>query len=209
MRPVICMITDRQRLPPGGDLVEQVRAAAEAGVDLVQVRERDLEAGALLHLVRRCVAAVHGVRTRVLVNDRLDVALAGAAHGLHLRGDSLRAARARTITPPAFVIGRSVHSAAEAHEVSAGGGLDYLVFGPVFATGSKPGRTPAGIDALREVVGATTLPVLAVGGIAPDTMPVIAASGAAGVAAIGAFTGGTRAIHDLVRAAIDTPWGAT
>jgi thiamine-phosphate pyrophosphorylase len=184
--PVICLITDRSR---GGEdaTVERVRWAAGAGVHLVQVRERDLDGGPLTALVRRCVDAVRGSRTRVLVNDRVDVALAAGAHGVHLRADSMPAARVRAICPQGFLVGRSVHARDEAMAAAAAGGLDYLLFGTVFATTSKPGRAPAGLGALAEVAAAVTIPVLAVGGVTPDTVDEVVMAGAAGFAAIGMF----------------------
>jgi thiamine-phosphate pyrophosphorylase len=185
------MITDRRRLAGGEDaLVLRVAAAAAAGVNLVQVRERDIEARALCRLVARCVAAVRSTNTRILVNDRLDVALAAGAHGVHLRSDSMPASRARALAPIGFLIGRSVHSVAEAVTACAGGGLDYLLFGAVFATASKPGQTPAGLTALADVSAAVSIPVLAVGGISPETAPQLAGTGCAGFAAIGWFAGG-------------------
>jgi thiamine-phosphate diphosphorylase len=188
VRPVVCMITDRRRLGADDDLlVERVSAAAAAGVDLVQVRERDMDARALSRLVGRCLDAARGTRTRVLVNDRLDVALATGAHGVHLRGDSMPAARARALTPVGFLIGRSVHSVDEAVQVSADGGVDYLLFGAVFVTSSKPGQTPAGVQMLADVAAATSVPVLGVGGITEETVPQLAGTGSAGVAAIGFF----------------------
>ena len=189
MRPVVCMITDRRRFgDEGGDaVIRRVSAAAGAGVDLVQVRERDLEARDLSRFVARCLDAVRGTRTRVLVNDRLDVALATGAHGVHLRGDSMPASRARSLTPIGFLIGRSVHTLAEAVAACSAGGLDYLLFGPVFATASKPGQAPAGVQALADVASAVTVPVLGVGGISAETQPLMAGSGGAGYAAIGWF----------------------
>ena len=186
------MITDRRRLGAGGEdlLVQRVRMAAAAGVDLVQVRERDMEARALSHVVTRCLEAVKGTRTRVLVNDRLDVALATGAHGLHLRSDSMPAARARTMTPAGFLIGRSIHSVEEALVVTADGGVDYLLFGSVFTTASKPGHQPAGVQILADVAAATTVPVLAVGGVGADTMTGLAGTGSVGFAAIGWFADG-------------------
>ncbi len=165
--PVICMVTDRLRLDGDREqaLVERVGAAARAGVHLIQVRERDLAARPLTRLVERCVEAVRGTRARVLVNDRVDVALAAGAHGVHLRGDSMPAARARMVAPPAFLIGRSVHSPDEALRAQAAEGLDYLVFGTVFATASKPGAVVSGLDALARVAAATRLPVIAIGGM--------------------------------------------
>lgn len=191
MGPVVCLITDRHQLArPTEDLViAQVAAAARSGVHLVQIRERDLEGRALLHLVRACVAAVAGTSTRVLVNDRLDVAIAAGAHGVHLRGDSIPGARARAMAPSPFLIGRSVHDPDEAQRVTNEGGLDYLVFGPVFATSSKPGREAAGLDALRSVVLRTTLPVLGVGGVTSERVVALTDVGAAGFAAISLFAG--------------------
>lgn len=186
MTPVICLITDRSR---GGEdaTVERVRWAAGAGVHLVQVRERDLDGGPLTALVRRCVEAVRGSRVRVLVNDRVDVALAAGAHGVHLRADSMAAARVRAICPPGFLVGRSVHARDEAIDAAAAGGLDYLLFGTVFATTSKPGRAPAGLATLADVASAVTIPVLAVGGVTPDKVDQVVMAGAAGFAAIGMF----------------------
>jgi len=186
--PVVCLITDRARVPGGADgTVACVTWAARAGVQLVQVRERDLDGGPLTALVRRCVAAVRGTRTRVLVNDRLDVALAAGAHGVHLRADSMPAAKVRTLSPPGFLLGRSVHARDEALDAAAAGGLDYLLFGTVFATSSKPGRRPAGASAMAEVATAVSLPVLAVGGVTPDNVGEVAMAGSAGFAAIGVF----------------------
>jgi thiamine-phosphate diphosphorylase len=95
--------------------------------------------------------------------------------------------RARALTPPAFLIGRSVHSVAEARAAADEGGLDYLIFGTVFATASKPAQDPAGTAGLAAVANATRLPVLAVGGITPDRIRDVMRAGACGAAAIGMF----------------------
>jgi thiamine-phosphate pyrophosphorylase len=188
------MITDRRRFAGAADgLVQRVAAAAAAGVNLVQIRERDMDARELSRLVTRSVAAVQGTRTRILVNDRLDVALAAGAHGVHLRGDSMPASRARALAPIGFLIGRSVHSAAESTMAHADGGVDYLLFGPVFTTTSKPSQSPAGLSALADVVKATPLPVLAVGGISGETAAHLAGTGCAGFAAISWFADGDEA----------------
>jgi len=181
------MITDRRRFTAEDALVQRVASVAAAGVNLVQVRERDMEARDLSRLVARCVTAVRNTRTRILVNDRLDVALTSGAHGVHLRGDSMPASRARALAPIGFLIGRSVHTAAEAVTAHAEGGLDYLLFGAVFATASKPGQPPAGVQALADVVRATPVPVLAIGGITSETVPQLKETGCAGFAAIGWF----------------------
>jgi thiamine-phosphate pyrophosphorylase len=189
LNPVLCLITDRRRFGASWEraLVDRVAAAAREGVHLIQIRERDLDGGPLTRMVSACVAAVDGTRTRILVNDRLDVALAGRAHGVHLRADSFTAARARAMTPTPFLVGRSVHSVADAVAATRDGGLDYLIFGTVFETASKPGRQPAGVAALTAVVRATPLPVLAIGGITRARIGEVTAAGACGVAAIGMF----------------------
>ena len=114
---MICLVTDRRRLAGAGAdvaafecLIRQVAAAVDAGVDLVQVRERDLEAGALAALVARLLALTRGTKTRLVVNDRLDVALACGADGVHLRGDSMPVPAPAAWRRCRFLIGRSVHS---------------------------------------------------------------------------------------------------
>ena len=189
MNPVLCLVTDRHRLGPAWEtaLVEHVREAAREGVHLVQIRERDLDGGPLARLVSSCVEAVRGTRTRVLVNDRLDVALAAGAHGVHLRADSFGARRARACAPPPFLIGRSVHSLAETMAATEEGATDYLVFGTVFETSSKPGLAVAGVAGLAAVAGATRLPVLAIGGVTAARIGEVMAAGASGVAGIRMF----------------------
>lgn len=190
---MICLVTDRRRLVAPGTspdaaracLVEQARRAADAGVDLIQVRERDLEAGALTALVGELVAATHGSHTRIVVNDRLDVALAGAAAGVHLRGDSMPIDAVRRLAPSGFLIGRSVHGVSAA---IAAAGADYLIAGTVFASASKPADSPLlGLGGLAAIVRAVATPVLAIGGIDGDRIGAVAAAGAAGLAAIGLF----------------------
>jgi len=186
--PILCAVTDRRRLP----ILAHVAAAADAGIDWVQIREPDLPAVELYEVVRHAVAEVSGPasRTRIIVNDRLDVALAAGAHGVHLRGTSFDASRARAAAAPDFLIGRSVHSVDEAVAAEASGGLDYLIFGTMFPTTSKPeGHPVAGSEALRAAVAACRLPILGIGGITLENVDRIAATGAAGVAAIGLFLG--------------------
>ena len=189
MRPVICMITDgRLAAGLGGPaLVDIVRSAARAGVHLIQLRERALDDRDLALLAGACVAAVRGTRTRIVVNDRLDVAVASRAHGVHLRGESFPAQRARTIAAPGFLIGRSVHSVEDAKRFSEDRAVDYLLFGTVFDSVSKPGRKPAGVALLADATRAALVPLLGVGGITADNAAQVARAGADGVAAIGLF----------------------
>jgi thiamine-phosphate pyrophosphorylase len=197
---ILHLVTDRRRLAPaatdpaalGRCLLMQVDFAVRAGIDLVQVRERDLEARDLARLVTGCVELTRRSRTRVIVNDRLDVALACGADGVHLRGDSLPASAVRALVPAGFLIGRSVHHRAEAVEQAPH--VDYLIAGTVWATSSKPaGGALLGLDGLRTIVRAVDVPVLAIGGITIDRMSDVAAAGAAGIAAIALFQPGSDA----------------
>ena len=201
MRPVICMITDGRagEFRSVSAVLKAIAEAAHAGVDLIQIRERSLDVPALLQLVHDAVAAVRGTETRVIVNDRLDVARAAGAHGVHLRRDSFPAARLRRLTGAPFLLGRSVHSADDAMRAMDDGAIDYVIFGTVFSTPSKPGRPAAGLSALADVVRATPLPVLAVGGVTAENASLVARAGAAGVAAIGIFAErASRSIADTV-----------
>jgi thiamine-phosphate diphosphorylase len=117
------------------------------------------------------------------------VALAAGAHGVHLRAASFAGSRARAVVPRGFLIGRSVHDLAEVQAATADASLDYLLFGTVFASASKPGRTPVGVGALAAAVAATPLPVLAIGGITVDRLCDVRGAGASGWAAIGLFGG--------------------
>ena len=197
MRPrrggLICLVTDRRRLHAVTEtealarVVEQASAAAAAGVDVFQIRERDLEAGSLIALVERCVRAAKGRNMKILVNDRTDVALAAGAHGVQLRGDSYRAGQARELLGPRAVIGRSVHSAREARDVG-GEGVDFLLFGTVFETRSKPaGHAATGLQEFDAACKAVSLPVLGIGGVSPSRAAAIARHGGSGVAGIGLF----------------------
>ena len=186
MEPILCLVTDRHRVE-ADRLVALVAAAARTGIDLVQVREKDLEGRALTQLVAQCVDAVRGTRARVIVNDRLDVALAAGAHGVHLPSSGVPASRVRSIVPRGFLVGRSVHDPDEAAGVAQEGGLDYLIFGTVFPTTSKPGVTAAGLERLAATVAAVRVPVLAIGGVTRERIAQVRSTGAAGIAAIGLF----------------------
>jgi len=184
-------VTDRRRFGLSADaLVDRAAAAARGGVDVIQVRERDLADRDLVALVRQIVAATEGTRARVLVNDRADVAIAAGAAGVHLRSDSASASRVRAIVPSAFLIGRSVHSLSDVDAAVAGGGCDYLMFGTVFPSSGKPeGHPIAGVDALKAVCRRSPLPVIAIGGVDRSRGKEIEAAGAAGFAAVGLFMG--------------------
>jgi thiamine-phosphate pyrophosphorylase len=190
---MICMVTDRRRLSAGADagerLVDLVAAAARSGVDLIQLRERDLDARDLVVLARRCVVAVEGTSTRVVVNDRADVALAAGAHGVHLRGDSIDTAAIRSLLRGDALVGRSIHTAAEASAIARRGGVNYLIFGTMFETPSKNAqhrlRT---VGELEEACQAAPgIPVLAIGGMTIERAEHARRAGASGIAGIGLF----------------------
>jgi len=187
--PVICLITPSVHAGAEEEdaLICRVARAARAGVHLIQIRQTGLDAHSLCRVVERSIQAVAGTAARILVNERLDVALTAGAHGVHLRGSSMPAARVRAIAPTGFLIGRSVHSVDEAKLVALGGALDYMLFGSVFPTPSKPGIVGAGISVLAAVCASVAIPVLAVGGMGPHCLGFVGRSGAVGFAAIGLF----------------------
>jgi thiamine-phosphate diphosphorylase len=189
VQPVICLITPSVHAGTGQEdaLLGRVAIAARAGVHLIQIRQAAIDARCLHRVVARSVQAVAGTAARILVNDRLDVALAAGAHGVHLRGGSMSAARVRAVAPPGFLIGRSVHSADESQRMALEGGLDYMLFGTVFATPSKPGTVGVGTAALTAACAGVAVPILALGGMGLQGLVSVGRSGAAGWAAIGLF----------------------
>ncbi len=193
-RPILCYVTDRRGIPLSAgpaDLLALIERASAAEVDWIQIREKDLSAREMLGLSRRAVTAA-GTKTKILVNDRLDVALAAGAAGVHLGGESAPVTEVvrwcRTgHTPSGFLIGASCHSLAEVL-AAEGGGADYVIFGPVFATPSKlPYGAPQGIERLAEVCRSARIPVIAIGGITVKNADDCLGTGAAGIAAIRLF----------------------
>lgn len=161
------------------------------GIDWIQIREKDLEARALVELVRFAVAETRSASTKVAVNDRLDVALAAGAAGVHLGENSLPVETVsewrRSAGRSEFRIGVSCHSLDSARAAERGG-ADYIFFGPVFATPSKAEfGSPQGIERLREVCAELQIPVLAIGGVSAENALACVEAGAAGIAAIRLF----------------------
>ena len=178
-------ITDRLSCPV--DLLDCVEASARHGVDWVQIREKDLAPRDLLSLTRQAVARVARFGTRVLVSARLDVALAAAAHGVHLPSDAPAPSDLRPAAPPGFVVAVSTHTLDEVRRAEREG-ADFVVFGPVYETTSKPGlKDIPGLAGLRAACRAVRLPVAALGGIAPGRIESCARAGAAAVAGISMF----------------------
>jgi thiamine-phosphate pyrophosphorylase len=184
----------------GGDrdicvVVEAALAGVPPGAMLVQLRARELGGGALLALARRLRAITAGRGALLLVNDRLDVALAAGADGVHLPEHGLDVAAVRAVAGPDFLVGVSRHSASDA-AAAARAGADLIVCGPVWPTPSKPGAVPLGLDALAQAaagIAAGRTParrahLFALGGVdAPERARAARAAGAHGVASIRAF----------------------
>jgi thiamine-phosphate pyrophosphorylase len=184
--PCLALVTDR-RLCRTLSLEEAVAQAVEGGVELVQLREKDLPAAELAALAEKLRAVVQG-RAVFLVNDRLDVALACAADGVHLPEQGLPVAAARRLAGEGLIIGRSVHSVAEAVRAPEEG-ADYVQVGTIFASRSHPGQSPAGLALLEAVATAVTIPILAVGGITAANVGDVMRAGASGAAVISAILG--------------------
>lgn len=190
----LCLVTDRRRLCAAAgadpdralDLLEaQIVAACRAGVDLVQIREADLDAGVLTAFVRSIAVSCREWTTKILVNDRLDVALAAKAGGVHLKETSIPVDLARRLAPPGFVIGRSVHTPLTA---AAQRSADFLIAGTVLPTVSKDAADYLEWEGLERVVAAARgTPVLGIGGLDIRSIPMLVATGAAGLAAVGTF----------------------
>lgn len=196
-------ITDAAQVP-GGDVVARAIELLDAGVAWLQLRERDAAgrapAARELHaLARRIVARAGG--ERLLVNDRLDVALAAGCAGVHLTARSFSPAEVKRRYPRTFV-GVSAHDLEEVRR-AAGEGADLVVLGPVFATRSKPSAAPLGVEALVEARAAVPIPVFALGGVDAATIPRLLAAGVGDVAGISLFMReGAGALRRLRRAAL-------
>ncbi len=184
----LCYITDRRALEPK-PLLPLVLEAVRAAVDLVQIREKDLATRQQLTLVGAAVVEARqaGSGTRVVVNDRLDVALAAGAHGVHLGTQSMPAPAVRRIVPKDFLVGVSCHSLREALEAESAG-ADYAFLGPIFETPSKiQYGPPLGLETLRDVAARVTIPLYALGGITVERVRLCLEAGAAGIAGISVF----------------------
>jgi thiamine-phosphate pyrophosphorylase len=171
-----CYVTNRHQ----GDVIAFAAKSVAHDVDMIQIREKDLAAAELLDLAGLVRDIAAGTKTKVLVNGRLDVALAAGIDGVHLPGDGLPASQVR---PHVRTLGVSCHSIEEAIQAE-GDGVDYIIFGPIFET---PGKNAVGIDALRRIVQNVRIPVLAIGGITDDNTAAVIEAGAAGIAAIRLF----------------------
>ena len=166
------------------DSLDVARRAAAGGVEMIQIRAKELPGRALWELVR---AAVKLAGPRILVNTRTDIALACGAQGVHLPGGSISPRAVRKITPSGFLIGVSCHSVEDLRSAESDG-ADFAVFGPVFVSPTKT-VTPIGLDALRQATASVRMPVYALGGVNAANAQSCIDAGAAGIAGISLFTG--------------------
>jgi thiamine-phosphate pyrophosphorylase len=181
--PWICLVTDQAAGSGGYNGLERaVAGALEGGVNVVQLRDRGLPAGELYELGRRLLRLVREAGAALLVNDRLDVALALEADGVHLGEAGLPIPVARDLAGERLV-GRSVHDLARAVEAEQAG-ADYLVVGTIFPSESHPGQLAAGPHLIKKIHQRTKAPLVAIGGITPENAPQVIADGASGVAVI-------------------------
>jgi thiamine-phosphate pyrophosphorylase len=179
-------ITDRRGLE-GAALPGHLREAVDAHVDIIQIRERDLGSRDLVNLVENAVSYARATGTLITVNDRLDIALAIGAAGVHLGTHSMPAARVRAVIPKGFLMGVSCHSIEDVLRAESAG-ADYVLLGPIFETPSKLAYgPPLGLSMLSEATARTTIPVFALGGITVDRAMQCLGAGAAGLAGIRIF----------------------
>lgn len=180
----IHLITDRKRVR--GGLLPAVRAALRGGVDWVQVREKTGPARDLYEAALGILPHARRAGAGVLVNDRVDVALATGADGVHLAVKSLPPHIVRELAGERLLVGASVHNLAEARE-AVHGGADYVTFGHVYSTSSKPGLPPRGVRELAEIVESVDVPVLAIGGIDLSNLEEVLGTGVSGISLISAI----------------------
>lgn len=185
--PPLYLITDRQQLPSGRQLLEVIEKLMQAGVRMLQLREKDLSAAELLPLAKDLRKLTHDYNCALLINDRVDIALAVAADGVHLGGHSVPASTARKLLGADKLIGVSTHSS---HEITSAAeqGADFVTFGPVFHTPSKAAYgEPVGLDNLKQACVESPIPIYGLGGIKTENAAAIAQSGAHGIALISAL----------------------
>jgi thiamine-phosphate pyrophosphorylase len=186
--PLRYYITDRLALGGVEALIANIERQIAGGVDWIQIREKDLETRELLGLARRTVALADGSpkKTRILINSRLDIALAAGAHGVHLPSDSPRPDFFRR-QAPGMLVGVSCHDREELAAAEAEG-ADYVVLGPVFPPLSKAAAGQVlGLELFAELVRTVKIPVIALGGITRDNITACERAGAVGVAGISLF----------------------
>jgi len=179
------LITDRN-CTAGKPLVSVVRQALDGGARVVQLREKDLTGRELFALARELRSITRDYGARLIINERLDIAMAVEADGVHIGAGSIPLAIARQLLGEKRLIGYSAHAVEEAGQAETDG-ADFITFGPVYFTPSKAEYgTPQGIAMLAETAARVSIPVFALGGVKNSTIPEVMAAGAAGIALISA-----------------------
>jgi thiamine-phosphate pyrophosphorylase len=192
----------------GGDIEEAVRQAVAGGVNLVQLREPNADAGELLSLTRMLMAVTRG-RALLLVNDRIDVANAAEIDGVQIPENGLPTRSARGLIGRYNVIGRSVHDLPSAR-AAIDEGADFALVGTIYKSTSHPDVKPAGVKLIEDITRDSSFPVLAIGGITADKVEEVIKAGAAGVACISAIAGAedTKAAAEELSKALKDAWEA-
>ncbi len=207
MNPTLYVILDRAAAR-GRDLDEILAATIEGGCRMVQLREKEWPSGRLLPLAARLAERCRRAGATFIVNDRVDLALAVGADGVHLGQDDLPPRAARPLLRKGMILGRSTHSVAEARQ-ARDDGADYIAVGSMFATPTKPDFQLVGPELLRQIRPETALPLIGIGGITPENVAEVIRAGADGVAVISAVCGAanpgaaTRRFLDAIHAARD------
>jgi thiamine-phosphate pyrophosphorylase len=196
------LVTEPRRTPEA--LRAAIEEALDGGVDWVQLRDKSGSAAAMYHQAEHLRRLTRARHARLSINDRLDVALAVDADGVHLAGQSLPVGAAANVAGRRLLVGRSVHALAEA-QLAVKDGADYLTFGSVYPTQSHPGMPPHGLTELRQVVEQVDVPVLAIGGISLHNLEPVLAAGCSGIAVISAILSAAdpRAAAAQLRQALD------
>ncbi len=169
-------------------VVEIVRAAFKGGADFVHIREKQRTAREILQWVE--TLAEYIPRSRIIVNDRVDVAVVTHSKGVHLAYHSLPPAQAKQLLHNDQLMGCSIHSLSEAKSL-AQSGAGYLLYGHIYPSASKPGLTARGTDELSRIVKQVDIPVIAIGGITPERTGEVMRTGCAGIAVLSGITGAT------------------
>lgn len=181
------LITDRHQLPTGTDLLATIEQALIGGVRMVQLREKDLTAAELWPIAQQLRALTLRFTAKLFINDRIDLALACGADGVHLGGHSLPVSEVRKLVGPDRMIAVSTHSQADISQATSQG-ADFLTFGPVFHTPSKAAYgPPQGLGQLQQACEQTRLPILALGGLKTEHVSTVLSHGASGIALISAI----------------------
>lgn len=179
-------VTDRRALPAGVTLAQAVEAALDGGVTCLQLREKEASAGEILALARTLLPLCRARRVPLLINDRVDIALAAGADGVHLGQEDLPLPEARTLLGPDRILGATAHTVEEALRAQAEG-ADYLGVGAMFPTGTKTNTIPTSADTLKAICAAVSIPVVAIGGVTAQNLPTLAGTGIAGAAVVSAI----------------------